>query len=35
MVEKHGGQIIVQSEVGEGTQFVLALPTAGIVIPVN
>ncbi|MEH2339977.1 trifunctional serine/threonine-protein kinase/ATP-binding protein/sensor histidine kinase [Nostoc sp.] len=26
VVEKHGGQIIVESEVGKGTQFVLVIP---------
>jgi signal transduction histidine kinase len=35
IVEKHGGQIIVESELGKGTQFALILPvssTADVVI---
>ncbi|HEY1748741.1 MAG TPA: ATP-binding protein, partial [Xanthobacteraceae bacterium] len=27
IIEAHGGQILVQSEVGRGTRFTIALPT--------
>ncbi|MCC5600265.1 hypothetical protein LC586_13770 [Nostoc sp. CHAB 5714] len=30
VVEKHQGKITCQSELNRGTEFVLALPTAGI-----
>ncbi|MBC1224142.1 HAMP domain-containing protein [Nostoc sp. UCD121] len=35
VVEKHQGKITCQSELDKGTEFALALPTAGITLPVS
>ncbi len=35
VVEKHQGKITCESELNRGTEFVLALPTAGIALPIS
>jgi two-component system, NtrC family, sensor kinase len=35
VVEKHQGKISCQSELDKGTEFALALPTAGITLPIS
>ncbi|MEA5599733.1 ATP-binding protein [Nostoc sp. UHCC 0252] len=35
VVEKHQGKITCQSELDKGTEFALALPTAGITLPIS
>ncbi|WP_392482048.1 ATP-binding protein [Nostoc sp. C110] len=35
VVEKHKGKITCQSELDKGTEFALALPTAGIALPIS
>jgi two-component system NtrC family sensor kinase len=35
VVEKHKGKITCQSELDKGTEFALALPTAGITLPIS
>ncbi|QHG15839.1 ATP-binding protein [Nostoc sp. ATCC 53789] len=35
VVEKHQGKITCQSELDKGTEFALALPTAGIALPIS
>ncbi|MEH1866044.1 MAG: ATP-binding protein [Nostoc sp.] len=35
VIEKHQGKITCQSELDKGTEFALALPTAGIALPIS
>ncbi|WP_442936680.1 hypothetical protein [Nostoc sp.] len=35
MVEKHQGKISCQSELNQGTEFAVALPTVGIALAIS